>query len=89
MAALDQAHREPMEVVIAGRMDSEDTAALLSEIHQRFLPHRALSMVVADPALPLNAGCVTVDGKSAAYVCKAHACAAPVTTREALVPLLS
>ncbi|MBI3130618.1 MAG: thioredoxin domain-containing protein [Acidobacteria bacterium] len=89
MAALDQAHREPLEVVIAGRMDAEDAAALLSEIHQRFLPHRALSMVGADPALPLNAGRVTVDGKATAYVCKAHACAAPVTTREALVSLLS
>ncbi len=88
LAALDHAHREPLEVVLAGAPDSEGTRALLAEIHQRFLPHRALSMVVADPALPLNAGRTTVDGKSAAYVCKAHACAAPVTSAEALSSLL-
>ncbi len=88
MAALDHAQRESLEVVLAGSLDAEATRTLLTEIHQRYLPHRALSMVVADPALPLNAGRTTVDGKSAAYVCKAHACAAPVTSAEALASLL-
>ncbi|HJV22259.1 MAG TPA: thioredoxin domain-containing protein [Holophagaceae bacterium] len=89
LSALDHALREPLEVVVAGAPEAEGTRALLAGIHQRFLPHRALSLVVADPALPLNAGRTTVAGQPAAYVCKAHACAAPVTRREALAPLLS
>ncbi len=89
LAALDHAHREPLEVVVAGVPESDAARAFLAEIHQRFLPHRALSLVAADPALPLNAGRTTVDGKPAAYVCKAHACATPVTSPEALALLLS
>ncbi len=89
LAALDHAHREPLEVVLAGRGGSTELGDLLAEIHQRFLPHRVLSCVAADPALPLHAGRTTVEGHAAAYVCKAHACAAPVTTRGALASLLS
>jgi uncharacterized protein len=40
------------------------------------------------PAVPLLAGRGLVDGKSAAYVCRAMVCERPVTSVEELVALL-
>jgi len=88
LGQLDTALREPLEIVLAGAPGSEGFEALRAEVHRLALPHRLLGAVAADPALPLHAGRTTVDGKAAAYVCKAHACAAPVTTPESLSRLL-
>ena len=88
LGQLDTALREPLEVVLAGVPGSGGFEALRAEVHRHANPHRLLSAVAADPALPLHAGRTTVEGQAAAYVCKAHACAAPVVTPEALSHLL-
>ena len=88
LGQLDTALREPLEIVLAGAPGSGGFEALRREVHRHALPHRLLGAVAADPALPLHAGRTTVDGKAAAYVCKARACEAPVTTPEALSQLL-
>jgi hypothetical protein len=88
LAALDVATREPLDVVIAGRKDDAAARELLAEVHRRFLPGRTLSLVDADPSLPLHAGRTTLDGAPAAYVCRNQTCAAPVASAQALAGLL-
>lgn len=84
LSALDDALREPLEIVIAGPKEDPRTQALLAEVHRAFLPGRLLSLVEADPSLPHHAGRTTVAGAPAAYVCRNQTCAAPVTEAQAL-----
>src|SRR5262249_3798346 len=88
LAALDDARQEPLDIVIAGRKDDAATQELLAQVHQRFLPGRVLSLVEADPALPLPAAGTTWTGPPAAYVWRTHTCAARGTGVEALAALL-
>jgi hypothetical protein len=70
---------QAMEIVLAGPQD----AALVSTIHQRFLPNavvmRAEQAPVAMPAL---------DGRPTVYVCENYACKLPVTDGQGLRELL-
>jgi uncharacterized protein YyaL (SSP411 family) len=74
--ALDSALRAPLEIVISG--DLKQAGNLLAEIHKTFMPHRALSWVGADPALPLHIGKGPAGGSVLAFVCVNNSCAAPV-----------
>jgi hypothetical protein len=86
LGVLDQA-QSSLEVVIAGAPEAEGTRALLAAARLPYLPNRLLSMVAADPALPLHRH---RDGQPgpAAYVCRDQACAEPVADPGALTALL-
>jgi len=86
LGVLDLA-QSSLEVVIAGAPEAEATRALLAVARLPYLPNRLLSMVAADPALPLHRG---RSGRPdpAAYVCRDQACAEPVTEPGALAALL-
>jgi len=86
LAVLDLA-RSPMEVVIAGDPGDPATRALLAAARRPYLPNRLLSLVAADPALPLHQGRGGGD-RPAAFVCRDRTCAAPVTDPLALGQLL-
>jgi uncharacterized protein YyaL (SSP411 family) len=86
LSVLDLALAEPLEVVLAGAPEEPATQALLQEVNRTWLPNATLSLVAADPDLPLHRG---RNGRAAeAYVCRSRSCAAPVDRPEALAALL-
>jgi len=85
LAALDQARATPVEIAVVGAPDAPETRALVQEAHRRFLP--SLTVVGRAPevdgdTIPLLAGRGLVDGRAAAYVCRAYACFLPVLDPE-------
>jgi len=84
LAVLDQALSDPVEIVIAGEPGAESTRALVRVAAGAWLPNRTLSLVAADPDLPLHRN----RERAGAYVCRGRACAAPVTGGEELAALL-
>lgn len=89
------------QVVIAGDLDQADTQALLKMARLQYSPNRILlhadsisgaGKAGAPSVLGENGARIAqmrpVDGRAAAYVCKAFACRAPVTSPEELGKLL-
>jgi uncharacterized protein YyaL (SSP411 family) len=96
LVSLDFSLSKPRQIVVAGKIDNEGTRALLSEIHQHFLPNKIL--IVADGGQGQKffaekneamGAMAPVNGKPAAYVCENFTCKAPVTDIKALNALLS
>jgi len=90
LAAADFYLRKPREVVLVGSRDEPATADLLARLHAAYVPNR--TVILADPGaparLPLAEGKTRLDGRTTAYVCHDYTCSAPVTTWDALAPLL-
>ena len=95
MIALELLAAPSCEVVIAGRPDAGDTAALLGVLRRRYLP--SLTLLVRPEGEPAPEIAVlspflremrAVDGRAAAYVCKGFSCRSPVTDPESLAALL-
>ena len=86
LSVLDLA-RSPMEVVIAGDPGDPRTQALLATARRSHLPNRVLSLVSADPALPLHQGRGGL-GHPAAFVCRNQTCSAPAAEPAELERLL-
>ncbi|MGP1394023.1 MAG: thioredoxin domain-containing protein [Inquilinaceae bacterium] len=79
------------QIVVVGRRQDADAAALIDTITQRSLPNRLLTVVDPDDRLPSGhpaAGKGQVDGRATAYVCQGMRCAAPVTDPAALATAL-
>ena len=91
LGAVDFYAQQPREIVVVGNPGAADTAAVLRQIRQTYLPNRTLTVV--DPArgdaLPaLLQGKGQIGGKATVYVCHQRTCSAPVTTWAELQPLL-
>ncbi|MEW6777051.1 MAG: thioredoxin domain-containing protein, partial [Bdellovibrionota bacterium] len=75
----------PKEIALVGRSNTEEIEPFLEKLRGRFLPGRALSILLKETAdggsskLPLLAYKELVGGRAAAYVCKGYACERPVT----------
>jgi uncharacterized protein YyaL (SSP411 family) len=72
----------PKEIVIVGERGNALTEALLSTVHQRFIPNRIVvggEGLSGGRELPLMKGKMRVDGRPTAYVCHRQTCSAPVT----------
>jgi uncharacterized protein len=94
--------RPSVEIALLGPGPDEDTelsrkevgavlAHLLREAHRRFLPGRVITGAPeGDPPVesPLLESRGAVDGRPAAWVCRAYACQAPVTSVKGLRALL-
>jgi len=87
LGVLDLALRESLDVALSGDPADPTVQAMLREVHRRFLPGRVLS-VSADQLLPLHEGRGAAPGQPLAFVCRGHACAAPVGTSAELATLL-
>ena len=87
LAVLDLALAEPLEIVIAGDPGDPRTQALIAASARAWLPNRTLSLVAADPSLPLHQG--RDAAQPCAHVCRNPSCAAPVTHPEQLAELLA
>ncbi len=82
LSALDRARALPVEVAVVGDPSDGATRALIRAAHAPYLP--ALTVVGRAPdvevdEVPLLADRGLVDGRPAAYVCRAYACYLPVT----------
>src|SRR6058998_3039743 len=96
LVAVDYSLSKPRQIVVAGKIDDNETKALLAEVHRHFLPRKIL--VLADGAEGHKylgekneaiRAMSPVDGKPAAYVCENFTCKAPVTDSKALRDLLA
>ncbi len=90
LAATDFYLRKPREVVIVGRNDDPGTNALRARIHAAYVPNKTVVVSEADASAPVPVAKEKpqVDGRATAYVCHGYTCSAPVTTPDALAPLL-
>jgi len=95
LVALDYSLAKPRQIVIAGKIDNNETKGLLAEVHRHFLPNKIL--ILADGGAGQKflsekneaIGAMTpIDGKPAAYVCENFTCKVPVTDPKALRDLL-
>lgn len=80
-----------IQIVIVGEVADPATRALRASVQDRSLPNKVLRWLAPDATLPTSHpayGKGLVDGRPAAYVCRAMACSAPVTSPEALASLL-
>jgi uncharacterized protein YyaL (SSP411 family) len=96
LCAVDAATAKPRQVVIAGDATGPDTKALISEVHQHYIPNKLL--LLADGAagqawlgekLAFLRSAGKIDGKAAAYVCEDFVCQLPVTDPAKLRELLT
>ncbi|MCK4343580.1 MAG: thioredoxin domain-containing protein [Phycisphaerae bacterium] len=94
LAGVDFALAQPVEVALVGDPSQPETQALLSQIHQSYLPNRVLMLhnperPSADVKSPLLRNRPLVDGKPTAYVCRNFTCRQPVTTPRELAKQLA
>lgn len=83
------------EIVLAGNLNSPETAEMLKTINQRFLPNKVLAFHFDDPAgeeleklIPFSKGFKMQGGKTTAYVCENYVCQRPTSDMKKLVELL-
>ena len=85
LGALDFYVSLPKEIVLVGGREQTETAAMLREVGQRYLPNRVV-VGMTDPGeppikdSPLLEQRVMQDGLPTAYVCEHYACQLPVNT---------
>ena len=96
LVAVDYSLSKPRQIVIAGKIDNNETKALLAEVHRHFLPRKILILADGGEGQKFFSekneairAMSPVDGKPAAYVCENFTCKAPVTDPKALGNLLS
>jgi uncharacterized protein YyaL (SSP411 family) len=96
LQALSYALSQPQEIAIVGEPHSADTQALLNVVRGGYRPFQVVALGgpsahLSDVPLLRNRGLVEGQGehaRPAAYVCRAFACQAPVTSPLALEQLL-
>jgi uncharacterized protein len=93
LCSLDWYLTTPREIVVLGTRGDARTELLLSTVHQRYLPNRAVlvaetSRRAGESDLPLAAGKAMVNGQPTAYVCQRQTCSSPVTECRQLELLL-
>jgi hypothetical protein len=93
LCSLDWYLTTPREIVVLGTRGDARTESLLSTVHQRYLPNRAV--LVADNSrrggesdLPLTIGKTSVNGQATVYVCQRQTCSSPLTENRQLELLL-
>ena len=95
LGALDFHLSRPKQIVIAGKADSTDTRAMVSAIHERYLPNAIVilanggeSQKALAKLLPFLETIRRIDGKATAYVCVNYACQLPTSDASKMVALL-
>jgi uncharacterized protein len=95
VAVLDFSLSKPMQIIVAGAPDAQDTRALLALIYHRYLPNKIL--LVADGGagqkqlaawLPFFEGITRQDGKATAYLCENYTCKLPTSDPKEVERLL-
>ncbi|HEX9449571.1 MAG TPA: thioredoxin domain-containing protein [Dongiaceae bacterium] len=85
-------HLNCLQIVLIGRRDAADSAALLRVVHQHSLPTRLLQVVAPGAALPSHhpaSGKKQIDGRATVYLCRGQSCGLPITDAETLALALA
>jgi len=95
LVALEFYFATPKQIVIAGEADSEDTRALLREVHAHFIPNKVLLLADGGDGQATLAQHMDflrevepLSGKATAYICENSVCALPVSDIPAIRELL-
>jgi uncharacterized protein len=96
LVAVDFSLSKPRQIVTAGKIDNEQTKALLREVHRHFIPNKVVILAdggegqkfLGEKNEAIRAMSM-VDGEPAAYVCENFTCKAPVNEAGALNRLLA
>jgi uncharacterized protein YyaL (SSP411 family) len=93
LGALDFYLNRPKEIVLLGDKSALETRAMLTRVHELYLPNKTVvcfaAQDLAASKLPsFLTGRNQVDGKLTVYVCHNFTCSLPVTEWEALKELL-
>ncbi len=93
LSAFQLSLSKPVLIVIAGKTDSKEGKALLSEIRRHFIPNRAIVFVPENASKSLLPSLFkemkNSSGKTTVYVCRDLSCQNPVSTVDELSKLLS
>lgn len=82
---------KPVEIIIAGKRDKEDTRLMLKAVRSVYRPGKIIMLADGDAAreqLPLIASVALKSDRATAYVCRDHTCLPPVSDPTALSELL-
>jgi uncharacterized protein YyaL (SSP411 family) len=83
--------QKPLQIVVAGNLDTSGFAELRRTVYRVSLPNRVVQSVASGAVLPADHpahGKGLVAGKAAAYVCQGPVCSLPLTDPEALLDSL-
>ncbi len=96
LVAVEQSLSKPRQIVVAGDRASEETRALLREVHRHYLPNRVLLLADGKEGSEFLGEKLDglremkpLAGKPTAYVCEDFSCQAPVTDPDELAKLLA
>lgn len=79
LCAADFIASRPVEVAIAGEVDSKDTRQLVEAVYSQYRPNQVVAVGIDGDSIPLLQGRTQKSGKAAAYVCRNFVCDLPVT----------
>ncbi len=93
LAAFQLSLSKPVLIAIAGKIDSKEGQALLSEIRRHFIPNRAIVFIPENASTSLLPSLFkemkSSSGKTTVFVCRDLSCQNPATTVAELSKLLS
>ncbi|OGI20168.1 MAG: thioredoxin [Candidatus Melainabacteria bacterium RIFCSPHIGHO2_02_FULL_34_12] len=83
---------KPLEIIVTGDLNSQETKNILNEIKKHYLPNSVLLFKSIndeskniDSVSDFTAKCQSLDGKTTVYVCENFACKSPITEVENLL----
>jgi uncharacterized protein YyaL (SSP411 family) len=93
LSALDLYLASPYEIAIIGAPEAEETRAMIDAVFKRYLPNKVVAYAPeagagATHLIKLLEGRGSIDGRTAAYVCRNFYCEAPVTSAVGLADAL-
>jgi uncharacterized protein len=95
LVALITSLTQPVEVIIAGELNTAETRSMLKTVNSVYYPGKIVMLVDNDTTqnrlvqyLPFIASVKKIDNKTTAYVCTDKTCKPPVTDPEAVKNLL-
>jgi uncharacterized protein YyaL (SSP411 family) len=89
LGAVDFYTGTPLEIVIAGDRDADDTRTLLETVREAPLMNKVLVVGTDGSVTPLAKDRPAKEGRATAYVCRRAVCKAPVNTSAELAAELS
>jgi uncharacterized protein YyaL (SSP411 family) len=95
LAALDSTITEPVQIIVAGRLEDPSTIEFLRIIRSRYLPNKVVLLADGQEGqkwlgqhIEAVQQMTPVNGKPAVYVCRNFTCELPVTDPQELASLL-
>lgn len=84
LVALDFSLSKPKQIILAGKVEGQDTLAMLRSIHGQYIPNRVILLADGGEGqqflgqrVPLLVELKMIGGRSTAYICENYACQLP------------